>query len=329
MRIISHKLADTPFKSAQSAGGKLVNPTAIVCHDTADFRPGQACEWFTSPECNTSAHVVVERDGSLTQLVKFDTVAYHAGKSSWNGRSGCNAFTLGIEIVNPGMMERRGNEVLLIYREKNRQGKTVEKIIARFPVSECREVNTKEHGKGWCLPYTDAQIKTVTDLCKTLVGCYPSITEVVTHWLIAPKRKVDTNPLFSLDAVRKAAFAVRGEDAVANLTPMQPAPVKPVGVVKAAYDSKSVWTAVTGLLAWLANLFQDTIQWAFDWVLWFIGLLPGLASEVKITLTSGELMSQYFRLNWGKISVTVAIVCTVVYIIRHIGDKKTIANTPQ
>lgn len=45
-----------------------------------------------------SAHVVIRRDGSLTQYVPFGERAWHAGKSRHDGREACNDFSVGIEL---------------------------------------------------------------------------------------------------------------------------------------------------------------------------------------------------------------------------------------
>src|SRR5580698_1539991 len=45
-----------------------------------------------------SAHVLVRRDGELTQYVPFGARAWHAGVSEYRGRSGCNDFSVGIEL---------------------------------------------------------------------------------------------------------------------------------------------------------------------------------------------------------------------------------------
>jgi AmpD protein len=45
-----------------------------------------------------SAHVLVRRDGELTQYVPFGERAWHAGVSEYRGRSGCNDFSVGIEL---------------------------------------------------------------------------------------------------------------------------------------------------------------------------------------------------------------------------------------
>lgn len=46
-----------------------------------------------------SAHVLIGRDGETWKLVEFDRQAYHAGASILNGRSNCNRWTLGVELV--------------------------------------------------------------------------------------------------------------------------------------------------------------------------------------------------------------------------------------
>ena len=45
-----------------------------------------------------SAHFLVRRDGSLVQFVPPERRAWHAGASSWRGRSRCNDFSIGIEL---------------------------------------------------------------------------------------------------------------------------------------------------------------------------------------------------------------------------------------
>ena len=45
-----------------------------------------------------SAHVVIHRDGSVVQYVPFHQRAWHAGESSFKGRTNCNDFSIGIEL---------------------------------------------------------------------------------------------------------------------------------------------------------------------------------------------------------------------------------------
>jgi len=45
-----------------------------------------------------SAHVMIDRNGSLIQFVPFHKRAWHAGESIWDGRTACNDFSIGIEL---------------------------------------------------------------------------------------------------------------------------------------------------------------------------------------------------------------------------------------
>ena len=45
-----------------------------------------------------SAHFLVRRDGELLQFVSCDDRAWHAGVSTWHGRTDCNDFSIGIEL---------------------------------------------------------------------------------------------------------------------------------------------------------------------------------------------------------------------------------------
>ena len=186
--IVSDRLKGAPFVPANSSGARMASPSLIVLHDTADrAQPKDTVNWFASRQCTVSAHFVVERDGSITQMVECDQKAFHAGKSSFNGRSGCNNFAIGIEIDNPGMLDKDGRAW---FHKKGEAG-----------YSGIRQRTTKEHGAGWWLPYTDAQVNAVGELCRALIKAYPSITDIGTHWIISPGRKIDTNPLFPLEQV--------------------------------------------------------------------------------------------------------------------------------
>jgi AmpD protein len=67
----------------------------LFCNDL----PADAHPYFaTMHHLTVSAHVLVARDGTLTQYVPFDRRAWHAGKSEHCGRSGCNDFSIGIEL---------------------------------------------------------------------------------------------------------------------------------------------------------------------------------------------------------------------------------------
>lgn len=49
-------------------------------------------------DLRVSSHLVLRRDGAITQYVKFTERAWHAGRSSFRGRENCNDFSIGIEL---------------------------------------------------------------------------------------------------------------------------------------------------------------------------------------------------------------------------------------
>jgi AmpD protein len=61
-----------------------------------------------------SAHLLIGRDGKITQYVPFDQRAWHAGVSEFQGRSRCNDYSIGIELegTDTGAYEDRQYAVL-------------------------------------------------------------------------------------------------------------------------------------------------------------------------------------------------------------------------
>ena len=62
----------------------------LDCSSNADFRDLQGVK--------VSAHLLIDRNGDVTQFVAFNNRAWHAGSSSWHGRIDCNDFSIGIEL---------------------------------------------------------------------------------------------------------------------------------------------------------------------------------------------------------------------------------------
>jgi AmpD protein len=65
---------------------------------TNTLPPDQDPYFATIQHLRVSSHVLIARDGALTQYVPFDERAWHAGTSHWRGRDGCNDFSIGIEL---------------------------------------------------------------------------------------------------------------------------------------------------------------------------------------------------------------------------------------
>jgi AmpD protein len=49
-------------------------------------------------DLRVSAHLLIKRNGEVVQFVPFIKRAWHAGVSSFAGRSGCNDYSIGIEL---------------------------------------------------------------------------------------------------------------------------------------------------------------------------------------------------------------------------------------
>jgi AmpD protein len=52
-----------------------------------------------------SAHLLIKRDGSITQFVDFNQRAWHAGKSIFNKIPDCNNYSIGIELEGADNIE--------------------------------------------------------------------------------------------------------------------------------------------------------------------------------------------------------------------------------
>ncbi|WP_321338602.1 N-acetylmuramoyl-L-alanine amidase [uncultured Cohaesibacter sp.] len=194
--------APVPFARSPNQSGEFA-PRGIILHDTAGrLEKGNAVDWFLRPEAKASAHLTIERDGSVTQQVAFNRRAWHAGKSSYRGEEGVNAFAFGIEMVNLGKCNKlRDGSIQPWFKGDYRDG--TDGLHFAFAAS-------RAHGKGWWLDYTAAQIRTVAAIAHSLIDKY-ALSFIAGHWEIAPGRKIDPNPLFPLDALRNALLGAEGE----------------------------------------------------------------------------------------------------------------------
>ncbi|MDE2049438.1 MAG: 1,6-anhydro-N-acetylmuramyl-L-alanine amidase AmpD [Gammaproteobacteria bacterium] len=62
------------------------------------LRPDAHPSFHDTAALRVSAHAVIRRDGTITQYVPFGLRAWHAGHSQYQGRSGCNDFSIGVEL---------------------------------------------------------------------------------------------------------------------------------------------------------------------------------------------------------------------------------------
>jgi N-acetyl-anhydromuramoyl-L-alanine amidase len=91
--------------------------------------PGAHPFFATLTGLKASAHFLVRRDGALIQFVPCAERAWHAGESSWKGRSRCNDFSIGIEV--------EGDEAVPFTAAQYRRLATLTRALtARYPIAE-------------------------------------------------------------------------------------------------------------------------------------------------------------------------------------------------
>lgn len=95
MRLISR-----PSPNHDSRNGQGID--TLVLHFTGMRTAEEALERLTNAESKVSAHYTIDEDGTVYRHVDEAQRAWHAGVSHWRGRDGVNAFSIGIELVNPG-----------------------------------------------------------------------------------------------------------------------------------------------------------------------------------------------------------------------------------
>ncbi len=70
-----------------------------IDHLFTNALPADAHPYFAEiGALRVSSHLLVRRDGEITQYVKFTDRAWHAGQSAFEGREACNDFSIGVEL---------------------------------------------------------------------------------------------------------------------------------------------------------------------------------------------------------------------------------------
>lgn len=79
-----------------------LTPSIIVIHYTAMQSAEAALQRLCDPVAEVSAHYLVSRQGSVTQMVEESARAWHAGAGEWRGEGDINSRSIGIELDNTG-----------------------------------------------------------------------------------------------------------------------------------------------------------------------------------------------------------------------------------
>lgn len=83
--------------------GELGGP-AIIEFFTNRLDPAAHPFYPSIAGTKVSAHFVIRRDGEIIQFVPCVKRAWHAGESSWKGRTRCNDYSIGVELEGTGDM---------------------------------------------------------------------------------------------------------------------------------------------------------------------------------------------------------------------------------
>lgn len=165
-------------------------PTLLVLHYTAGPTYRSAIGGFVG--AGTSAHYVLDVDGTPYQTLPQGVVGWHAGESSWQGKLFCNSYSLGIEIVNWGILTKKQDGTFATWTDKP--------VHPDF-------VYAHSDGTFWHT-YPDAQVQGVYALCAHLFETYPSLKDIAGHSVIAPQRKVDPGPALAKPLLLKQLQAL-------------------------------------------------------------------------------------------------------------------------
>jgi N-acetylmuramoyl-L-alanine amidase len=190
-----HLADDAPcdFISSPNLGGRLL-PQYLVMHYTAGRSSRESIGWMCDPRAKASAHIVIGRDGSVTQLVSLDRIAWHAGRSAWAGRTGLNRWSIGIEMDNAGRLMERGSGWHHWTGEPSYDHDDV--VVAAH--------KNEDIESGW-QRYPAAQLDAALEVARLLVAEY-RLSDVIGHDDISPGRKCDPGPAFPMEAFREMVF---------------------------------------------------------------------------------------------------------------------------
>lgn len=202
MQIRRHRLhfengEPVSFNESPNRGGTL-SPRYLVMHYTAGSSFEGSLSHMTKRASKASAHLLIGRDGAIAQLVPFNRVAWHAGASRWQGLSGLNRHSIGIELDNAGPLDRQGDHWRAWF---GREYPKDQVLVARHRNGGRR--------RGW-QTYSEAQIEAARAVAGAICAHY-RLLDVLGHEDIAPERKIDPGPAFPLASFRAAVLG-REED---------------------------------------------------------------------------------------------------------------------
>jgi AmpD protein len=94
-----------------------------------------------------SAHFLIRRHGQLMQFVPCISRAWHAGASTWRGRSGCNDFSIGVELegCDEKPFEHGQYEVLAKLTRGLRTAYPISEVVGHSDIAPTRKTDPGPH----------------------------------------------------------------------------------------------------------------------------------------------------------------------------------------
>jgi N-acetylmuramoyl-L-alanine amidase len=205
MRVKDFRLVQADGKAvkyiAASQSGGALTRRFLVMHYTAGGSGAGTASYFAGKQAKASAHLVIDRDGTIIQQVEFDTVAFHAGVSAWKGLSGLNRHSIGIELANWGQLSKSATGF------KSYTGVNVPPEDVVF--GEHKNFPGKEY--PW-EAFPSAQFEAAVAAASAICSAYDIPEEdIIGHDDIAPNRKIDPGPAFAM-ALFRSRVSGRMED---------------------------------------------------------------------------------------------------------------------
>ena len=141
-------------------------PNFVVIHHTSDDTVDQALRTLSDSVRKVSAHYLIGRDGTITQLVDERARAWHAGESKWGADTDLNSASLGVELDNNGREPFSDAQISALLRLltdiRERYHIPVANFLGHADVAPRRKVDPSryfpwktlaDHGFGlWCDP---------------------------------------------------------------------------------------------------------------------------------------------------------------------------------
>lgn len=170
--------------------GATLDPRFLLIHYTSGASYEADLRTLSTDPVSASVHLVIGRNGEMTQIVPFNRVAWHAGESHWQGLNGMNRYSIGIELSNAGLLK------------KDQAGAYRSWWGATIPNDEVYEAAHPRGGAvvGWHM-FPMPQIEKLFTLATVLYQRY-GFLDILGHDDVSWPRKTDPGPAFPMGSLR-------------------------------------------------------------------------------------------------------------------------------